>query len=169
MPGATPRSEDPLTGLRSRSWWAEALTTGAAGSAEVAVAVIDVDRLAALNYRHDHEAGDRALRAIAGVLRRQARAEEAIARVGGGVFAALWPAVTAEEAVARAESLRAAIAGLDAGAAGPPERVTASIGVAAGVGVAAAALYAAALAACAQAKALGRDRVCAAGDAGSGA
>jgi diguanylate cyclase (GGDEF)-like protein len=57
----------------------------------LSVAMIDVDKLKAINDAHGHLAGSDALRGIAGVLRRQARDTDLVVRYGGDGFVALLP------------------------------------------------------------------------------
>ena len=89
--------------------------------------MIDVDHFKAYNDAHGHLEGDVQLRGIAQRLSQQHDPKrELLARYGGEEFALLLPGVHPEEALRRAELIRAAIAGSDVG-------MTVSIGVAGGV------------------------------------
>jgi two-component system cell cycle response regulator len=119
--------EDSLTRLYNRRFvfgQLSALVSGARRHGRpLAVAMVDVDRLKAVNDRHGHEVGDKVLVAAAEALQRALRAEDVIGRLGGEEFLALLPD-TDEPAAARAgERLRAAVA-----AAGGPVPITASVG-----------------------------------------
>jgi len=93
----------------------------------LALVMVDVDKLKRINDQHGHRAGDRALRGVADVLRREVRETDLAVRTGGDEFVVLLPHTTLEEGMAFAHRTSAAIAELEPG--GVP--VTASIGVAA--------------------------------------
>lgn len=81
---------DPLTGLLNRRGFLTILRHAIDrarrnGSALVLVA-LDLDRFKAINDAHGHAEGDRALQAIAGLLRGCFRASDAIGRTGGDEF-----------------------------------------------------------------------------------
>jgi diguanylate cyclase (GGDEF)-like protein len=81
---------DPLTGLANRSLLHDRLTQALAGSIRtetlVAVHFIDIDQFKALNDTLGHEAGDGALRIIAGRLLSAMRPGDTVSRVGGDEF-----------------------------------------------------------------------------------
>lgn len=104
---------DYLTGLpnrRSITATGEARFKSAQRSnAGFAVAVVDIDNFKAINDRYGHEAGDRALKHIAGVLEQQCRGPSMVGRQGGEEFVVLIEDAGATEAQAVAERLRMAV------------------------------------------------------------
>lgn len=86
---------DDLTGLynlRSFTRLAEAEHAAAARSgAPSALLMIDVEQLGQINDRFGHEAGDRALRAVAASIQRATRTGDLCARYGGDEFVMLLP------------------------------------------------------------------------------
>lgn len=81
---------DSLTGLLNRRGLRDtALPLGnlaKRNGSTIAVAMVDVDRFKSVNDTHGHEAGDRVLVAVAGVIRRTVRGSDLVARVGGEEF-----------------------------------------------------------------------------------
>jgi diguanylate cyclase (GGDEF)-like protein len=121
-------TEDALTGVANR----RALENGLRREwyrcldqrRPLSVLMIDVDHFKAYNDTHGHLEGDVQLRGIAQRLNQQHDPQrELLARYGGEEFALLLPGVHQDEALRRAEAIRAAIASSDAG-------MTVSIGVA---------------------------------------
>ena len=102
--------QDDLTGLhnlRSFSRLAEtACQASARGEGPCALLVLDVEELARINDRFGHEAGDRALRAIADCIRRATRGSDLCGRYGGDEFVILLPNTTRDAAWHRIEALR---------------------------------------------------------------
>ncbi len=90
-------THDDLTGLVNRAMFQEQLR-GALQRARrtqrgVAVLMLDMDGLKALNDGHGHSAGDAALVEFARRLKETARREDVVARLGGDEFAILMPSV----------------------------------------------------------------------------
>ena len=92
---------DPLTGLPNRNLFMDRLEHAAARrerhGGEFAVIFIDLDNFKAVNDSLGHEAGDRLLEEVAGVIRSCLRPEDTAARVGGDEFTVLMEA--ADDAV----------------------------------------------------------------------
>jgi diguanylate cyclase (GGDEF)-like protein len=156
---------DPLTGLLNRRALAADLAAQRDDGAPLAVALLDVDRFKPYNDRLGHLAGDQALRSLAGIVNRTLRAGDDAYRYGGEELLLVMRGAGADDAVAAAERVRAAVA---AAALPHPDGIggilTVSIGVASG-GAGASGLLARADAALYEAKAAGRDRVVGARDA----
>jgi diguanylate cyclase (GGDEF)-like protein len=76
---------DPLTGCPTRQAlraWFERWDT----AEPVSVVLIDIDELKRINDRHGHDAGDEALRLVAGVLKQSIRPGDLVVRWGGDEF-----------------------------------------------------------------------------------
>ena len=121
---------DSATGLFNRKYFDEALKKEIDRSSRyrspLSLAMIDLDNFKALNDTRGHQAGDRALREIALVIRENIRSSDTAARWGGDEFILSTP-VDWERALALARKLRELLLGLDHEGFGP---VTCSIGVA---------------------------------------
>jgi diguanylate cyclase (GGDEF)-like protein len=99
---------DSLTGLVNRRVFdgalEDALNRPVAGG--TALALIDVDAFKAINDSHGHPVGDDVLVHLAGVLRANVRADDAVlSRLGGDELAVLLPGTPADVAARRAEQL----------------------------------------------------------------
>ncbi len=131
------------------------------------VVMLDVDYFKRINDRLGHIAGDRILRAVAGVAQEQKRESDFLGRFGGEEFALLLPETPLKQAVAAAEKIRKKIEGSRFNYEGSAVTVTLSAGVAeaAKADRDAAALLARADAALYRAKEQGRNRVEAAPEA----
>jgi diguanylate cyclase (GGDEF)-like protein len=109
----TQAHQDPLTGtalrrvldVRLRS----ALETSRETGAPIAVALIDLDFFKRINDRYGHAAGDRALVAVAEVLRSHVRDNDLCARYGGEEFTLLFDGLGGEAALAIVERLRSQV------------------------------------------------------------
>src|SRR5438477_277129 len=100
-----PPSTDALTGLYNRRFMREAMTIEIAradrNQSTLSVVFIDVDNFKAFNTQFGHVVGDRALRDVAALLKKNFRAEDVVTRYGGDEFVVIMPdADTAEAGVA---------------------------------------------------------------------
>jgi len=154
---------DPLTGLLNRA----ALATRVAELEQqalltrqpVGVITADLDHFKRINDTFGHAAGDIVLKDVAYELRKAMRAYDLIYRTGGEEFLILLPGADVEQAAARAEDVRLAIASVPHGG----HDVTLSLGVAASSGdepFVFRTVFAAADSALYEAKQAGRNRVC---------
>jgi diguanylate cyclase (GGDEF)-like protein len=151
---------DPGTCLPNRRCFEDRLAREIAcvnhTGAGLALLIIDVDRLKALNDRFGHEAGDAALRLVAESLRCTCRSRDLAARWGGDEFVILAPGTSAGQALTIAERLRTTLRHLVERERATP--ISVSIGIAdLTTGASAHQLFAAADAALYGAKASGRD------------
>ena len=107
---------DALTGLRNRRALEEELPLLLARCArhghELSAVMLDVDHFKAYNDRFGHQAGDEALRRVAGVLLSTGRTADLFYRYGGEEFLCLFPQATPPAALA-ADRLRRAVEALE--------------------------------------------------------
>jgi len=154
---------DPLTGLPNRRTLDNRMHDLLVENPPYVVAYADLDHFKAINDTHGHDTGDRALRLFARVLRDNVRPRDLVARHGGEEFLVVLPECSLDDARALAERLRSELARTLAQAAVPSFTVT--VGLASSEpGDAFSEVVARADATMLKAKALGRDRVLAAGD-----
>ena len=124
-------STDPLTGLVNRAHFF-ALAKGEIRRARrygrpLAVIMADIDHFKRINDTYGHGEGDRALASFADLCRKLVRAEDTVARLGGEEFGLLLPETDADQAMALANRLRAAVEDLHLGSL--PAPITISIGI----------------------------------------
>ncbi len=126
-------SRDPKTGLLSWPGFeqlADAELDRAARTGQpVALLLMDLDGLKAINTSHGHLAGDRFIDATARVLAQSTRSYDLLARFGGDEFALLLPETTLADAATAAERIRTTVATTRPPGIASPMRI--SIGVAA--------------------------------------
>jgi diguanylate cyclase (GGDEF)-like protein len=130
----------------------------------LSVVLADFDLLREVNNHHGHLVGDQMIRRVADAIRAALREYDVPARFGGDEFAILMPETTLAEAMTVAERIRRGVESIELKAGdGSSPAASVSIGVALfpGHGRSASDLLAAADRAVYQAKALGRNRVCA--------
>jgi diguanylate cyclase (GGDEF)-like protein len=126
---AAQASTDPLTGIANHRALQERLAAEVARALRhdipVSVAVLDVDHFKEVNDNGGHEAGDEVLVRIAACLRKLARVEDTLGRVGGDEFAWVLPETTREQALVAVERARRVIGEVIA----QPFRITVSAGI----------------------------------------
>jgi len=119
---------DPLTGLRNRRYFDEALADALARAERydrnLSLALFDLDRFKQLNDRLGHPAGDDALRAFSDLLESETRNADVACRFGGDEFALILPETdlaAARRVAKRIESAARDVCGLSV-ASGVAER-----------------------------------------------
>lgn len=104
---------DNLTGLGNRALLNDRLGLELARAARMAtplsVVLMDVDHFKQVNDRFGHLAGDEVLKAMAAILRREARQTDTAGRWGGEEFLILCPDTSLDHAVILAERIRQGI------------------------------------------------------------
>lgn len=80
-------SHDSLTGLYNRSAFEKFRQE--LPLEDMALLLIDVDHFKTVNDTYGHDVGDRALRAVAAILRESFRSEDLVCRIGGDEFAVI--------------------------------------------------------------------------------
>jgi diguanylate cyclase (GGDEF)-like protein/PAS domain S-box-containing protein len=101
---------DSLTGLWNRGYFMDLgqreLARCRREGQSAALIMADADHFKQVNDTHGHEAGDEALRCMAGVLSKGVREVDLVARLGGEEFVVLLPGADAAVALAVAERIR---------------------------------------------------------------
>jgi two-component system cell cycle response regulator len=125
---------DPLTGLYNRRAFRERLEReldrAARANTVVSCLMLDIDHFKALNDSFGHDLGDRVLVQLADVLRREQRAMDVLARLGGEEFVVLLPETGIRGARIYAERILRKVNGVLLGTAEHPSQITVSIGIA---------------------------------------
>ena len=105
---------DPLTGLPNRRYGMERLEQEWAASSRnqrpVSCVMIDLDQFKNVNDTFGHDIGDLVLRQVAATMRKEARTEDVICRMGGEEFLVICPDTGIAAAIHLAERLRTAVA-----------------------------------------------------------
>lgn len=127
-------TQDALTELVNRRHFTELLDKEIARAGRhqrsLVLAILDLDLFKEINDQLGHIAGDVVLREFARIVRKQVRADDIAARIGGEEFAVLLPETTPEEARDFAERLRMAVEATVFHTGGEDRRITVSIGLA---------------------------------------
>ena len=125
---------DPLTNVLNRG----ALTEAARRAIEehvdsgtpIGALFLDLDNFKRLNDTYGHDIGDKALKAIAGLLVREVGYMGAVGRYGGEEFVVVLRGLTADTARKMSEQIVASVRQLDGKSLGFPGRITCSLGIA---------------------------------------
>jgi diguanylate cyclase (GGDEF)-like protein len=149
---------DPLTGLLNRRSLEHRVQDLVENGDPYIVAYADLDHFKALNDVHGHDAGDRALRLFAHVLRDSVRPSDIPARYGGEEFVVVLPDCGLDDAEAVLERVRERLATVGRDSQGPEFTVSAGL-AASSVTKTFSEVVEAADRALLAAKAAGRDRV----------
>ena len=120
-------STDPLTGLLNRRTLENKVRAIQAAGIPFAVVMADLDRFKHVNDTHGHQAGDRALRSFAAVMRSTLRPQDLISRWGGEEFVMVLPGATEDDALGASERIRENLA--LAAQRGELDTVTVSLGI----------------------------------------
>lgn len=127
-------STDELTGLFNRRHFMERFRAAAHSALRrghpLSFAICDVDGFKAINDQYGHAAGDNAIRAVANVLREEARGEDLVGRFGGDEFCVLFEHASAEQAAKALDRFRTRVAALRLSSADQIFTVTLTVGVA---------------------------------------
>jgi two-component system cell cycle response regulator len=125
---------DPLTSVYNRRALMEKLEQEMDRAARYATRLtgmmIDIDNFKQINDTHGHLVGDKVLKQLANLLKREQRSVDIVARYGGEEFVVLLPETTTGESRNFAERILKRVATHDFGETGRSVRVTISIGVA---------------------------------------
>jgi two-component system, cell cycle response regulator len=125
---------DPLTNCFNRRALMEKLEQEMDRAARYATMLtgmmVDIDNFKQINDSHGHLVGDRVLKQLASLLKREQRSVDIVARYGGEEFVVLLPETTSTESRNFAERILRRVATHDFGEPGHPVRVTISIGIA---------------------------------------
>ncbi len=125
--------EDGLTGIANRRFFEQVLAQRFASegrSRRLTLAMIDVDRFKTINDTFGHQAGDKVLKSLAGILAEVVRENDLPARLAGDEFVVLLDDAEAEFGEEIGRRIREALARHDWSAIAPGLQVSVSIGFA---------------------------------------
>jgi len=105
--------EDALTGLKNRRYFDQLFQHEGAvaqrNDLPLSLLIVDIDHFKQFNDTHGHEAGDDALKIVAGILQKQFRESDIVCRYGGEEFVVVMPGATSEAARGKASQLCEAV------------------------------------------------------------
>ena len=126
---------DMLTTLPNRRFFKEAFQHEVARNKRMkttsAIAMLDIDHFKRVNDTFGHDAGDLVLKYVAQECRKNLRAGNVMARIGGEEFAILLPEATKDQAIEAMERIRKAIEVAEIKVGSNILNITVSIGVSA--------------------------------------
>ena len=106
---------DAITGLRNRHAMEESflreINRCEKDEEPISLIMIDIDNFKVFNDQFGHVAGDRALSAVAEILRQQFRPRDLLVRYGGDEFAVLLPGAGQDQATIIADRVRQSVSG----------------------------------------------------------
>ncbi|RHZ91183.1 diguanylate cyclase [Cereibacter sphaeroides] len=101
---------DPLTGLLNRRTFETLFSVAEATPGPgTGLLLIDIDHFKAINDRHGHLVGDRALQAVASLMIKSVRGCDSVVRYGGEEFVIILPGVREEDVRSMADRLCASL------------------------------------------------------------
>jgi two-component system cell cycle response regulator len=125
---------DPLTGLYNRRAFRERLEAvldrAERSESVVSCLMLDLDHFKQLNDSYGHDLGDQVLVQLADLLRREQRAMDVLARLGGEEFVVLLPDTGLRGARIYAERILRKVAAATFGGSAQPVQLTVSVGIA---------------------------------------
>ncbi|MFH0732535.1 MAG: sensor domain-containing diguanylate cyclase [Candidatus Omnitrophota bacterium] len=102
--------KDSLTGLYLYRYFKERLTEEfircRKANAPLSIVMVDIDHFKDYNDKYGHAAGDKVLKGIAGIMRKNVNQTNILSRYGGEEFVVLFPGIEKKNAAKAAESVR---------------------------------------------------------------
>lgn len=124
---------DTLTGLYNRRYFYEHINMHTAHvkrhPGTFGCLMIDIDHFKSINDTYGHDVGDKILKSVSGIMVREMRSGEVLARFGGEEFIVCLCEANEKEAVVAAERMRKAVEDANLAEDDNPVKVTVSIGV----------------------------------------
>jgi diguanylate cyclase (GGDEF)-like protein len=123
---------DTLTGLYNRRYFYDHISTHSANlkrhPGHFGCLMIDIDHFKSINDTYGHDVGDKILKRVSGIMTREMRKGEVLARFGGEEFIACLCEANEKEAIVAAERMRKAVENAHLTEDDNPVMVTISIG-----------------------------------------
>ena len=124
---------DTLTGLYNRRYFYEHINMHTAHvkrhPGAFGCLMIDIDHFKSINDTYGHDVGDKILKSVSGIMTKEMRSGEVLARFGGEEFIVCLCEVNEKEAVVAAERMRKAVEDANLAEDDNPVKITISIGV----------------------------------------